>query len=276
MTTLSVVIPAFNEEAQIASMVEAVRAHLEARGGEWEILVVDNASTDGTVGRIGPLLTDRRIRLLRNDRNLGKGYSVRRGMLAARGEMRLLCDADCGPSLVSLPRMEELLASAGLVAGSRNCDGAVVTEYQPLHRRAVSIVFILLCRWLMSEPLSDVFCGFKLFSAAAAQDAFGEATVDGWAFDAEVLALARAAGYRVVPCGIVWRNRQGSRLSILRTILPALRDLARVRARLRKGTVSPETRGPRALARASVSGQRSAAPPPPRRPSEPRSGRSHT
>src|SRR5438045_3588585 len=196
MTLLSVIIPVFNEEAQVVSMAETVRTHLEARGADWEIIVVDNASHDATVERLQPLLIDQRIRLLRNERNFGKGYSVRRGMLAARGDRRLLCDADCGSSLVSLPRMEDLLTSVGVVAGSRNSDGATVTEYQPLQRRAVSIVFILLCRWLMSEPLSDVFCGFKLFSAAAAEDAFGEATVDGWAFDAEILALARAAGHR--------------------------------------------------------------------------------
>jgi dolichyl-phosphate beta-glucosyltransferase len=233
MSTLSVVIPVFNEERQIERIVGVVTERLSARGGEWEIVVVDNASTDQTAARLESLLADPRIRLLRNDRNRGKGYSVRRGMLQATGARRLMCDADCGPSLESLDAMEALLDRADVVAGSRNSDGATVTRYQPVYRRAVSIVFILLCRWLMSEPLSDVFCGFKLFTAQAAQDAFGEARTDGWAFDAEVLALARAAGYRVVPCGIVWCNRPESRLSIPRAIVPALRDLRRARARLR-------------------------------------------
>jgi dolichyl-phosphate beta-glucosyltransferase len=273
------VIPVFDEQEEVARIVHAVRARLTERGGEWEILVIDNASTDATVQFLEPLLVDHRIRLLRNERNFGKGYSVRRGMLEACGDRRLLCDADCCESLVSLPRMEELLASAGVVAGSRNSDGATVTRYQPLYRRAVSILFIMLCRWLMSEPLSDVFCGFKLFSATAAEDAFREATVDGWAFDAEVVALARAAGHRVVACGIVWGNRRESRLSIPRTALPALRDLYRVRARLRRQTVrssDPAIRGPSELARASAPVPRPAAPPPPPRPSERRSGQSHS
>jgi dolichyl-phosphate beta-glucosyltransferase len=240
MTSLSVVIPAFNEQDQIVATVEAVAGRVRERAGDWEILVVDNASEDATVARITPLLGDSRIRLLRNERNFGKGYSVRRGMLEASGDRRLLCDADCTASLASLAAMETLLDRADVVAGSRNSDGAAVERYQPLHRRAVSIVFILLCRLLMSEPLSDVFCGFKLFKADAAADAFGPAQVDGWAFDAEVLALARAAGHRVVPCGIVWRNRPESRLSIPRTIVPALRDLWRVRRRLRAGGISAQ------------------------------------
>ena len=182
MTSLSVVIPAFNEQDQIVATVEAVAGRLRERGGGWEILVVDNASEDATVARITPLLGDSRIRLLRNERNFGKGYSVRRGMLESGGERRLLCDADCTASLASLTRMEALLDRADVVAGSRNSDGAAVERYQPLHRRAVSIVFILLCRLLMSEPLSDVFCGWSCLTADAAADAFGPAEVDGLEF----------------------------------------------------------------------------------------------
>jgi dolichyl-phosphate beta-glucosyltransferase len=233
MTSLSVVIPAFNEERQIVAIVEAVQQHISGEDQDWEIVVVDNASTDRTVTRLEPLLNDPRVQLLRNDRNRGKGYSVRRGMLQATGDRRLMCDADCGPSLVSLADMELLLEGADVAAGSRNSDDATVTRYQPLYRRAVSIVFILLCRWLMSESLSDVFCGFKLFTAQAAEDSFGRSEIDGWAFDAEVLALARAAGHTVVPCGIVWSHRPESRLSIPSTVVPALRDLWRARARAR-------------------------------------------
>ena len=171
---------------------------LDARGGKWEIIVVDNASTDDTVAAIEPLLS--RIlaySLLRNERNRGKGYSVRRGMLAATGERRLMCDADCAPSLASLPAMEALLADCDVVAGARNAPDSQVARHQPLRRRAASLGFIFLCRRVMGEPLRDVFCGFKLFTAAAAHDVFTRARIDGWAFDGEALALARALGYRV-------------------------------------------------------------------------------
>jgi dolichyl-phosphate beta-glucosyltransferase len=232
--SMSVIIPVFNEAAEITRIVPAVRQVLEDRGGTWEIIVVDNASTDETVVAMAPLLDDARVRLLRNERNRGKGYSVRRGMLAAIGERRLMCDADCEPSLASLPAMEALLHECDVVAGARNAPDSQVARHQPLRRRAASLGFIFLCRRVMGEPLRDVFCGFKLFTAAAAHDVFMRARIDGWAFDGEALALARALGYRVRPCGIVWVNRPGSRLSIPQVVVPVLRELIASRAYIRE------------------------------------------
>ncbi len=230
---MSVVLPVFNEEHEVTAIVSELCQAMDARGGPWEIVVVDNASHDDTVERLRPLLDDPRVRLLRNDQNHGKGYSVRRGMLAARGELRLMCDADCGPSLVSLPRMEALISEADVVAGARNARDSRVSRRQPLHRRVASLAFIYLCRRVMSEPLRDVFCGFKLFTAPAAVGVFSRARVDGWAFDVEALALARALGFRVRASGITWQNRPASRLSLLRVVLPALRELAAARAHVR-------------------------------------------
>lgn len=232
--SLSAIIPVYNEEAEIEAIVPAVRQALEARAAPWEILVVDNASTDATAERVEHLArADSRVRLLRNDLNHGKGYSVRRGMVEATGDLRLMCDADCAPSLASLPAMEALIGAADVVAGSRNVAGSRVERYQPIYRRAASLGFIFLCRRVMSEPLTDVFCGFKLFTAAAAADVFSRARIDGWAFDAEALALARALGYRVSPCGIAWANRPASRLSIPRVVVPVMRELLATREHVR-------------------------------------------
>ncbi len=225
MRSMSVIIPAFNEAEEIGKIVPAVQDMLVRRGADWEILIVDNASTDDTGARVAPLLDDPRIRFLRNERNRGKGYSVRRGMLEARGELRLMCDADCAPSLESVPAMEAMIDQCDVVAGARNAPDSDVARHQPARRRVASFSFILLCRLVMGEPLHDVFCGFKLLTAPAAQDVFSRARIDGWAFDAEALALARAMGYRVLPCGITWVNRSGSRLSIPRVVIPVLREL---------------------------------------------------
>lgn len=237
--SMSVIVPVYNEADEIVTIVPAIRGCLEARGGDWEIVVVDNASTDDTVSRLAPFMEDERIRLLRNEENRGKGYSVRRGMLEARCDLRLMCDADCAPSLVSLLAMEALIKRCEVVAGARNAADSQVARYQPIQRRAASLGFIFLCRRVMGEPLRDVFCGFKLFTADAAHDVFSRARIDGWAFDAEALALARALGYRVQPCGIAWAHRPGSRLSIPRIMIPVLRELVATRAHIREAALSP-------------------------------------
>src|ERR1700733_4468541 len=118
--SMSVIVPVYNEASEITTIVPAVRDTLDARGGDWEILVVDNASDDDTAERLAPLMEDSRIRLARSEVNRGKGYSVRRGMLDARGELRLMCDADCAASLVSLAAMEAMIGDCDIVAGARN------------------------------------------------------------------------------------------------------------------------------------------------------------
>jgi dolichyl-phosphate beta-glucosyltransferase len=229
---MSVVVPVFNEERAIAGTVNALRSWLEGTGHTWEILVVDNASEDATAERLAPLL-DEHVHLLSNAVNRGKGYSVRRGMLAATGELRLHCDADCEPSLASLPEVLELLDAADVVAGSRLARGAEVGRRQSLRRRIVGRSFVGLCRMVLREPTRDLFCGFKLWRAEPAEAVFSRTTIDGWVFDAEALALARALGYRVVETGIVWSDRSGSRLSMTRVFGPVLRELLVARRQVR-------------------------------------------
>jgi dolichyl-phosphate beta-glucosyltransferase len=233
---ISVVLPAYNEETAIAGTVSAVVAWLEQRGAPYEVVVVDNASEDRTVEALAPLLDGERVRLLRNDVNRGKGFSVRRGMLDTTGELRLLCDADCGPSLASLPRMLELIEEADVVIGSRNIKGARVGRTQPLRRRIAGWNFLALCRLVLDEPSRDIFCGFKLWRAEAAQAAFSRQSLEGWTFDIEVLALARRLGYSVRETGIVWNDREGSRLSMARVVIPVLRELLQARRNVRRQT----------------------------------------
>jgi dolichyl-phosphate beta-glucosyltransferase len=232
--SISVVIPVFNEERELARLLEAVRGWLEQHAGEWEVLVVDNASTDGTCEVAAPLLERERVRLLRNEANRGKGYSIRRGMLEARCDLRLMCDADCTVSLASLEGMVEHAARVDVVIGSRVATGSRVERQQPLRRRAVGLGLLTLCHLLMREPARDIFCGFKLFRADAAEAVFSRMLLEGWTFDVEALGLARALGYRVEEHGIVWVNRPSSRLSISRTLVPTMRELLRARRHVRE------------------------------------------
>jgi dolichyl-phosphate beta-glucosyltransferase len=248
---MSVVVPAYNEETAIAGTVIALRDHLAARGRPFEILVVDNASTDATVERLRALADGERVRVLRNGVNRGKGHSVRRGMLEARGELRLHCDADCAGSLPSLDAMLGLIAGADVVVGSRLASGARLGRRQPLRRRVVGRSFVLLCRAMLAEPTSDLFCGFKLWRAEAAAATFSRVHLDGWTFDAEALAMARALGFRLRETGIAWSDREGSRLDMRRVLLPVVRELAAARRHVRREVARARAgRAPEALLRA--------------------------
>jgi dolichyl-phosphate beta-glucosyltransferase len=226
----SVVVPLFNEQFAVAGTIVDIRDYFEHRGDGYEILLVDNASTDATRAHAEPLLDAHTVRLLVNDANLGKGFSVRRGMLEARGEIRLHCDADCAPSLASLPKMLELLKSNDLVVGSRLAAGAELGQRQTLPRRFVGRGFQQYCRAILSEPTRDLFCGFKLWRGEAAEDVFERLSLDGWTYDAEAIAMARALGDRVSETGILWTDREGSRLKMGRILIPVIRELLAAKA----------------------------------------------
>jgi len=231
---ISVVIPAYCEELGIAHTVRSVHDDLLASGESFEVIVVDNASTDQTVARVEALGLPE-VTVLVNEINKGKGWSVKRGMLEARGELRLHCDADCAPSLASLQMMRNLIAAgADVVVGSRLGPGADIGKKQPLLRRIAGSSFQSLCRVLLNEPTRDRFCGFKLWTGVAAEDVFSNIVLDGWTFDAEALALARRLGYGVVETGIVWADREGSRLSMLKVLFPVTRELLTARRNVRK------------------------------------------
>jgi len=231
---ISIVIPAYNEERGITSALSSVSSWLADRSGSYEIIVVDNASEDRTVECVQALADGERIRVLRNASNYGKGYSVRRGMLDASAPLRLHCDADCVPCFSSLPLMLRLAEQNDVVVGSRLAAGARISRRQPLRRRIVGRTFVDLCRLLLHEPTRDLFCGFKLWREEAALATYSRTQLDGWTFDAEALAVARALGYRLRETGIAWDERQGSRLSMPRVLVPVLRELLQARRDVRR------------------------------------------
>lgn len=232
--SLSIVIPVLNEENEITRILSAATTQLQERRGDWEILVVDNASTDRTLERVEPFSTDKRVRVLRNETNRGKGYSIRRGMLEARGDLRLMCDADCVTSLKSLDRLEETAKECDVVCGSRLSSGAIVGRQQPIRRRIVGFGFLSLTRIVMGPLPRDVYCGFKLWRAETAVEVFERVHLDGWAFDAEALSMARRFGYSIKEVGIDWTNRPDSRLSIRDVLIPVTGELIAARRNVRR------------------------------------------
>ena len=228
---LSVVIPAWNEEPRIGRTLAEIGAFLAAKPYASEIILVDDGSTDGTAeaARAG-FTAGVPLRTITLDRNHGKGYAVREGVLASTGEIALFCDADLSTPIEELDRaLAALDAGADVVIGSRALPESRILVRQRRPREWMGKAFNLLVRLFVLEGFRDTQCGFKAFRAAAAKDIFSRLRTAGFGFDVEVLVLARAMGLRIAEIPVVWRDSRPSRVRIVRGSWGMLRDLRRIR-----------------------------------------------
>jgi dolichyl-phosphate beta-glucosyltransferase len=222
------VIPAFNEATRLPFTLARLIEYLDASGpSPYEILVVDDGSRDDTAACAQA--AGAAVRVLRNSKNRGKGYSVRRGMLEARGERLLMSDADLSTPIDELPRLIQKLDEGFDVAiASRALPGARIEVHQGHFRENVGRLFNLLVRALVLPGLHDTQCGFKLWSAKAAQEAFSRARLPGFSFDVETLYIATRRGRRIAEIPVTWRNDAASRVTLLRGTVAFL-DILRLR-----------------------------------------------
>ena len=228
---VSVVIPAFNEAARVGPGLRRAAEYLAARGTGYEILVVDDGSRDETAA-----VAERHgARVVRLPRNRGKGAAVRAGLQAAVGERVLISDADFSTPIDELAKLEERLQGADLVVGSRALQDSRIVERQPLYREAMGKIFNLLIRTLGVRGFHDTQCGFKLLRGTAARALCPALTIDGFAYDVELIWLAQRAALRVEEVGVVWANSPDSRVDPIRSSLGMIRDVLLIRWRHRGG-----------------------------------------
>jgi len=212
----SVVIPAFNEAHRLPPFLEKVVAYFEGRDEPYEVIVVDDGSTDGTAELVEArdLAT---VKVLRLPANAGKGSAVRAGMLAARGAYRLFADADGATPIEELKRLEPVLvAGADVVIGSRVLVDPGVSVTTRSHRVAAGRLFNWLVARMGLRGIADSQCGFKAFTAPAAARLFDALATEGFGFDVELLLRARAAGCRIVEVPVNWADQAGSKVGVLR------------------------------------------------------------
>lgn len=215
---LSLVIPAYNEALRIGPTLDHVMDYLARQDYDAEIIVVDDGSTDGTAGLVTPLLARARpaVRLVQQPANRGKGAAVRAGMEAAVGAYRAYYDADGSTPIRELDKVWPLFdAGCDIVAGSRAVPDADVEVRQAPHREMMGRLNNRLLRAIGVTRLRDTQCGFKVFTARAAQTVFPRQTIERFAFDAEILYIARKHGLRVHEMPVHWRNDPSSRVRLL-------------------------------------------------------------
>lgn len=234
---ISVVVPAYNEAVCIQSTLEKLVAYLSARFSRFEIIVADDGSVDRTRAKVAESASkDPRVRLLSFAGNHGKGFAVRQGILDAKGESIFFTDAD-----LSTPPEEIETALACLKEGfsvviaSRRHPQSVITRHQPRMREAVGAAFNRAVRALLSLEFRDTQCGFKAFSATASRQIFSLARIDGFAFDAEILVIARNLGCRVKEIPVRWSNAPDSKVSLGRHLYGVVKDLLRIYRNDRRG-----------------------------------------
>ena len=215
--SISIIIPAYNEEKRLPSTLARVRDYLAQSDWEFsEIVVVDDGSRDATVAAAEKA----GVRVLRNPGNRGKGYSVRHGMLEAKGEWSLFSDADLSSPIEEL---ERLWGAAGreraqVAIGSRAVDRSMVGVHQPWFRETMGRIFNLTMRLLTGLPFRDTQCGFKLFETSSAREIFRRQLLDGFGFDVEVLYIAGRLGYRTLEVPVRWNDVAGTKVSAWRGI----------------------------------------------------------
>lgn len=235
---LSVVVPAYNEEDALSESLKRICEYvfeqdplgLISQGGT-EILIVDDGSTDRTVEIVSREAAKwPRVRVLSNETNRGKGFSVARGVLESAGERVLFTDADLSTPIEELGKLWSALDSGAQVAiGSRARPESDVRIHQPWYREIMGKTFNLMVRLLAAPGIRDTQCGFKLFEGDLARNIFAKMKISGFAFDVEILRLARRQGARIAEVGVQWFDSRSTKVRVVADSAKMLRDLIRIR-----------------------------------------------
>jgi dolichyl-phosphate beta-glucosyltransferase len=228
---LSIVVPAYNEEARLGRTLHRVCTVMDGSGICFEVIVVDDGSDDNTAG-IARAFAEvfPQIRIVRLSENRGKGNAVRHGLLEARGDYVLMSDADLSTPIEELfRRMPHVEDGYDVVIGSRKMRGAKVVVPQSEHRRFMGKVFSLLSQMLLVPGIHDFTCGFKLFKREVAHDLARSQRLHDWSFDTEILYLAHRRDHRVKEVPVTWVNSPDTKVRLLRDTFGSFLGLLRIR-----------------------------------------------
>lgn len=238
--TYSIILPAYNEGVRIGDTLAKVLAYSKKRGWDAEVLVVNDGSTDNTCEIVRSYAVNNPLlRLIDNPGNRGKGYSVRHGMLRARGDILLFSDADLSSPIEEADKLFAAIEDgADIAIGSRWLKPELQAQRQPLLRQILGRVFNLALRMILGLNYKDTQCGFKAFSRRAAQAIFPLQQIERWGFDPEILYLAKRFGFSIQEVPVVWSHREGTRINPLRDGMRMFAEVLRIRRNAFRGKYS--------------------------------------
>jgi len=228
---LSVIIPAYNEEKRLPKTLEAVSAYLKKQSYNFEIIVVNDGSKDATSEVVRSRASHiNNLRLIDNKENHGKGWVVRQGLLEAKGDFRLFMDADNSTNIDQIEKAwPELKKGADIAIGSRDMKGAVISPPQPIYRVMLGNIFNLIVQTILGLwGFWDTQCGFKVMTAAACKKVLPKCAIARWAFDPEILVVAKKSGLKVSQFPVVWTNDPDSRVK-LKGMVNMLREIFQIK-----------------------------------------------
>ncbi len=228
---LSIVIPCYNEEQRLPRTIARIERYLVDKGVSYELILVDDGSSDGTRKIMDEAAErNRSVRLEALPHNRGKGRALAEGVAAARGAEILVTDADLSPPIEELDKLRaELSRGAGVAIGSRALRGSRVEVSQPIYRVLMGKAFNILVQAVLLPGIWDTQCGFKLFRADVAHDAFAALTTDGFGYDPEVLYRAKKRGVKIAEVPVVWRNSAPTKVSPIKSSVDMFRHVMRIR-----------------------------------------------
>lgn len=232
MKKIAIIIPVYNEEKRIFSTLRKISDFFSKNKIAYQIIIVDDGSKDNTLEKLRNL-TDKNIKILKNAKNFGKGFSVKKGVLAATTENILITDADLSTPIEEINKLWPYLKNFPVIIGSRYLNSASIKVRQPLYRRIVSRVGNFLVRMILGLNFYDTQCGFKLFHGKIAKSLFNKLTIARWGFDIEILAIAKHHKILVKEIAVDWHDSPNSKLRAGRAAWQTLWELFKIRRNLK-------------------------------------------
>lgn len=236
---LSIVIPVYNEEDRLSVGLKNILHYLDNQSLTWELILVDDGSTDSTTSIAERLLRGKKNVSLLRSRHLGKGGAIKKGIMKSKGRWVLFLDIDLATPIEEVEKFLKFRQEAEIIIGSRKMKGATIEVHQAKFRELGGKIFTFLTNLLVTRDISDITCGFKLFRGPVAKRLFRLSRLSGWSFDAEILFLAQRAGTKIKEVPVRWRDDPQTRVNLLRDTIESFFGLMQIRFNAARGIYSP-------------------------------------